>query len=251
MAAMKFAITRRSGGAAGAAPGKALAALLTLSLLLTACASRPAGPPPANRAEQQALTPAQVRDRLAAGNERFVTGRPLHRDWARERAATANGQFPYAVVLGCVDSRVPGEVIFDQGLGEIFNARIAGNVLDDEILGSLEFACAAAGARLITVLGHTQCGAVKAACSGAELGHLNALLARIRPSVEAVRSERPAGAAVDDRFVAEVTERNVRRTIEQIRERSPLLRELVDSGKVGVVGGIYELETGRVRFLGE
>jgi carbonic anhydrase len=141
---------------------------------------------PPSKAEQTAMTPAQAFERLKAGNARYVSGQRLPRDLAAERAATASGQFPFAVVLSCLDSRTSSELIFDQGIGDVFNARVAGNVLNDDILGSMEFGCKAAGAKLIAVIGHSKCGAVKGACAGVELGHLTGLLAKIKPAADAV-----------------------------------------------------------------
>lgn len=211
----------------------------------------PVAPPPTTRAVQAELTPAAALERLTAGNARFVAGQPLARDWARERSATADGQYPFAVVLSCLDSRASSEIIFDQGLGEIFNARVAGNIVNDDILGSMEFACQAAGAKLIVVVGHSACGAVKGAAAGVKLGNLTGLLERIQPAVAAARAKQPSLAPTDGAFVESATELNVREAMRQIRERSPVLRELLDAGKIRLVGGIHDLATGRVRFLAD
>jgi len=144
---------------------------------------------------------------------------------------------------------VAGEVVFDQGLGDLFNCRVAGNVLDDEILGSLEFACQLAGARLIAVVGHTHCGAVKGACGGARLGHLTGLLDKLRPSVDEAKAKLPGVAPTDGAFVETVAVLNVRRTMAQIRDQSPVLRELLDTGRVALAGGIYDLDSGKVSFF--
>lgn len=210
-----------------------------------------AAPPPTTRTAQAELTPAAALDRLAAGNARFVAGQTWARDWARERSATAEGQFPFAVVLSCLDSRASSEIIFDQGLGEIFNARVAGNVVNDDILGSMEFACQAAGAKLIVVVGHSACGAVKGAAAGVKLGNLTGLLERIQPAVAAARAQQPKLAPTDGAFVETATELNVREAMRQIRERSPVLRELLEAGRIRLVGGIHDLVTGRVRFLAD
>jgi carbonic anhydrase len=222
-----------------------------LVVLLTAgCATAPrSAPAPTSKAQQQALTPAQALTRLQEGNARFVEGAPLHRNWSQERSATAGAQYPFAVVLSCIDSRASSEIIFDQGLGEIFNARIAGNVLNDDLLGSMEFACQLAGARLIAVVGHSRCGAVKGACSGAELGHLTGLLERIQPAVLEARKQSPGAETTSPVFVEKVAELNVRHVLNQVRTQSPVLRELIESGKVGLVGGIHDLETGKVQFF--
>lgn len=227
------------------------ALLLPATALVLATASFAAEPalPPPTKAEQAATTPDQALASLTAGNARFVAGKPLARDWAAERKQTAAGQFPVAAVISCIDSRVSSEVIFDQGLGALFNARIAGNIVDEDILGSVEFACQLAGARLIAVIGHTHCGAIKGACSGAELGHLTGLLAKIQPAVAAARKQAPGAAPGDAAFVETVAEQNVREVLRQIPERSAVLRELIAQGKVGLVGGIYDLDSGQVHFL--
>lgn len=226
-----------------------VAVALAAGLFATGCATTHHAPPPTSKAQQSAITPAQALEQLAAGNERFVAGKLQHRDWPQQRAATAAGQYPFAVVLSCIDSRTSSEIIFDQGFGDIFNARVAGNVLDGEILGSMEFACKITGAKLIAVVGHTHCGAVKGACSGAQLGHLTGLLEKIQPSVAEAKMELPGVAATDGKFIETVAELNVHQVLQQIREQSPVLRELVDSGKVGLVGGIYDLDSGKVQFF--
>jgi carbonic anhydrase len=200
------------------------------------------------QAAQAAITPADALARLKAGNGRFVTGHSTSRDFTAQRQATATGQYPFAVVLSCIDSRTSTEVIFDQGIGDVFNARVAGNVLNDDILGSMEFACKAAGAKLIAVIGHSKCGAVKGACGGVELGHLTGLLGKIQPAVAAV----PVATNVDKaspRRVDAVAKENVRLALKQIRERSPILAELICDGKVGLVGGLHDLDSGRVTFF--
>lgn len=201
---------------------------------------------PLSQAGQQAMTPEQALDRLKQGNQRFVAGAPLHRDLTAERKVSATGQYPFAVVLSCLDSRTSSELIFDQGLGDLFNARVAGNVLNDDILGSMEFACQAAGAKLIAVVGHSKCGAVKGACTGVELGNLTGLLQKMHPAVAAVPA---SGNKTDDAYVDAVAKENVKLVMRQIKERSPLLSQLISSGKVMLVGGMYDLESGQVAFL--
>lgn len=183
------------------------------------------------------------------GNARFVTGQAQSRDWAEHRRLTAGGQYPFAVVLSCLDSRVPPELVFDQGLGDLFIARVAGNVINEDILGSMEFACQVAGARLIVVLGHTACGAVKGAAGGAELGHLTGLLAKIRPAVNAARERHPGADPGKAEFVDTMAELNVQQVTRAIGERSAVLRELIATGRVAVVGGMYDLASGRVTLL--
>jgi carbonic anhydrase len=223
-----------------------LLAALAAALLAAGCATAPA---PTSKTQQSTITPRQALEKLEVGNARFVTGKSLHRDWAQQRAATAGGQYPFAVVFSCIDSRTSSEIIFDQGFGDIFNARVAGNVLDDDVLGSMEFTCKIAGAKLITVVGHTHCGAIKGACSGAQLGHLTGLLDHIQPAVSEAKSKLPGLAASDSKFLEEVAELNVKQVLKQIREQSPVLRELIDSGQVGLVGGIYDLDSGKVQFF--
>lgn len=201
---------------------------------------------PPTQAEQAVMTPAQAFERLKAGNARFVSGKTLQRDLATERAATAGGQYPFAVVLSCLDSRTSSELIFDQGIGDVFNARVAGNILNDDILGSMEFACKAAGAKLIAVVGHSKCGAVKGACGGVELGHLTGLLAKIKPAAAAVPT---TGDKTGYAHVDAVARENVKLVMAQIAERSPILAELIRDGKVALVGGMYDLESGKVVFL--
>ena len=225
-----------------------IAIALVAGLIATGCATTQHAPPP-SKAQQSAITPPQALASLEAGNARFVAGKMQHRDWPQQRAQTAAGQYPFAVVLSCIDSRASSEIIFDQGFGDIFNARVAGNILDDEILGSLEFACKFAGAKLIAVVGHSHCGAVKGACSGAQLGHLTGLLDKIQPSVTEAKAKMPGVAATDGKFIEAVAELNVHHVLQQIREQSPVLRGLIDSGKVGLVGGLYDLDSGKVEFF--
>jgi len=222
-----------------------------LAAVLVPAVAAPSAPPPTTRAGQTELTPAAALQRLVEGNARFVAGQPWARDWARERSTTADGQFPFAVVLSCIDSRASSEIVFDQGLGEIFNARVAGNIVNDDVLGSMEFACQAAGAKLIVVVGHSACGAVKGAAAGVKLGNLTGLLERIQPAVAAARAKQPNLAPTDGAFVESATELNVREAMRQIRERSPVLRALLDAGKVRLVGGVHDLATGRVTFLAD
>lgn len=211
---------------------------------------RPA-PKPLTKEEQAALTPEQALDRLKEGNQRFVSGKSFDRHWGHQRASTAEAQYPFAFVLSCIDSRTSTEVVFDQGMGDLFNARIAGNVLSNDILGSMEFACQVAGAKLIAVLGHAECGAIIGACSGVKLGHLTGLLAKVDSCVKEAREDQPSAPRNDPALVAEVTELNVRKVMSQIKNGSPILQNLIASGKLAVVGGIQDLETGEVRFLSE
>lgn len=200
--------------------------------------------------QQTTLTPDNVLAELMAGNARFVAGEIGDPEIKKRMKNTANGQYPKAVVLSCLDSRVPVEWIFDQSIGDIFVGRVAGNIVNMDQLGSMEFAIKLAGAKLVFVLGHSSCGAVKGACDGAELGNLTALLAKIQPAVQAVEGFKPEERnSANKEFVDKVTEQNVRQAIADIRRDSRVLVELEDSGKVKIVGGIYDLKTGIVTLL--
>ena len=196
---------------------------------------------------QAEATPASVIDELRSGNARFVAGEPTERDLLAQAAATAGGQHPLAAVLGCIDSRVPVEAVFDQGIGDVFVARTAGNVVDADVLGGLEFATALAGAKAIVVLGHTACGAVKGACDGAELGHLTQLLAKITPAVEAIAGESAPGSG-DATLVGRVVEQNVRNSVATLAASEVLSARIADDDLV-IVGAVYDLATGVVTWL--
>lgn len=200
--------------------------------------------------EQASLTPEAVLDDLMAGNARFVSGK-IHKPNTKTRLRTsASGQYPKAVVLSCLDSRVPVEQVFDQGIGDIFVGRVAGNIENEDQLGSMEFATKLVGAKLVLVLGHTACGAVKGAIDGAELGNLTALLAKIKPAADAVEGFEPERRnSSNDEFLNKVIEEHVRRTIADIRSGSKVLAELENSGQIKISGGIYDLETGKVTLL--
>ncbi len=203
------------------------------------------------KASQAAMTPQSALAQLCDGNTRFVEGKPLLRNLSAEVAATASGQYPFAVVLSCLDSRQPIEIVLDQGIGDIFSARVAGNILDDDILGSMEFACKVSGAKLIAVIGHSNCGAVKGAVDDVELGNLTGLLARIKPAIDAVPATVQPRTTKNAAFVDDVSAANVHLVMQQIRERSPILREMLDKGEIGLVGGMYDLSTGKVQFYEE
>ena len=203
------------------------------------------------KASQDAISPAKALELLQEGNQRFIAKQQVERDLNLQVEQTSTGQFPFATVLSCIDSRVPAELVFDQGIGDIFSVRIAGNFVNTDILGSMEFASKLAGTKLILVLGHTACGAVKGACDHAELGNLTAMLGNIAPAVEAITE--PADAA--DRtsanidFVNAVGTKNVELTIERIREESPVLAEMEQAGEIQILGGMYDIATGKVNFL--
>jgi carbonic anhydrase len=200
------------------------------------------------RETQQSLTPTRAKELLIEGNKRFMNNIKVNRNLLQQVNETSEGQFPFAVILSCIDSRTSSELIFDQGLGDIFNARIAGNILNEDILGSMEFACKVAGSKLVVVLGHTKCGAIKGACDNAQLGYLTGLLAKIRPAVESVKLDKGERNSSNPEFVEKVAEANVRLMMHQVREKSPILREMHDKGEIGIVGGMYNIETGAVEF---
>jgi carbonic anhydrase len=197
---------------------------------------------------QSSLTPERAFQVLKDGNLRFINNLRYNRNLLQQVNETSEGQHPFAIVLSCIDSRTSAELIFDQGLGDIFSVRVAGNVLNEDILGSMEFACQIAGAKLIVVLGHTRCGAVKGACGHVQMGHLTGLLNKISPAVYAVEKDGKV-AAGSEPFVEAVAVENTRQQMHAILDRSPIIAHLFDNGAVGIVGGIYSVETGEVEFF--
>ncbi len=201
---------------------------------------------------QQALTPAKVLALLKEGNERFVNNLKSNRNLLEQINDTRQGQFPLAIILSCMDSRTSVELIFDQGLGDVFSARVAGNIVNDDMLGSMEYACKVAGSKLIVVLGHSHCGAIKGACANVELDHLTGLLHKIKPAVEAVQAEGTVEASPsNERFIQKVANKNVQLTVEQIKRKSRVLDTLLKNGEIDIVGGMYDIETGKVKFYTE
>lgn len=197
--------------------------------------------------EQKAMTPAEVLADLKAGNERFIAGNSTNQDWLAQAASTAaDGQFPKAIVLSCLDSRVPVEIAFDQGIGDIFVGRVAGNFENVDMLGSFEFGTAVAGSKVIVVLGHTSCGAVAGTMAGAELGNLTATLENIKPAIADVGGNVSADNGDD---VTKVVTANVIRTMNDLTERSEVLAGLVESGDLIIAGGVYDLATGQVNWV--
>ncbi|WP_411766333.1 carbonic anhydrase family protein [Winogradskyella sp. A3E31] len=199
---------------------------------------------------QAAISVDKAINLLKEGNERFVAHKEVERDLLDQVRDTSTGQYPFATILSCIDSRVSSELIFDQGIGDIFSVRIAGNFVNEDILGSMEFACKLAGTKVVVVLGHTSCGAVKGACDDAKLGNLTALVSKIKPAVAAVTepqdpSQRNSG---NIEFVNNVAEKNVNMTIENIRSQSPVLKEMEDNGEIKIVGAMYDIKTGAVTF---
>ena len=207
---------------------------------------------PTQTAESQSkISPKEAIELLKEGNKRFVSREMRERDLMAQVEATASGQFPFACVVGCIDSRVPATTVFDQGIGSLFVATVAGNIINEDILGSLEFGCAAAGSKAIIVLGHTSCGAVKGACDSVELGNLTSLLSKINASVkETVEPNDPTMRNSSNLpFVNEVAKNNVLRSVENIRIKSNVLRRLEEDGKITIVGAMYDVGTGKVSFL--
>src|SRR5215469_5657602 len=199
--------------------------------------------------QRDSLTPVQVIDELKKGNERFRSGKMASRDYLGQKRSSAAGQYPAAVILGCLDARVPAEIVFDVGIGDTFIGRVAGNVVNDDMLGSMEFACGVSGARVVLVLGHTACGAVKGAIDDVVLGNLTRLLARIKPAIAATKfeGEKSSKNAV---FVDAVARTNVGLAIENIRRRSPVLEDLEKKGSIQITGAMYNIASGMVEFLG-
>lgn len=217
---------------------------LALALLVAVFALSGSAAAQQTAESQAAMTPAKALERLKAGNARFAANKSEAQNNSAKVIATATGQYPFAAVLACMDSRAPVEIVFDQGIGDVFGIRVAGNVVNDDELGSLEYA-AKVGAKLVVVLGHTRCGAVKGALDGVKLGNLTGLLDKIQPSVEAAHCT----DSHSDQCVDSVAEANVRHSLAEIRARSPYLAHYLDEGKLALVGGIYDVSTGQVRFL--
>jgi carbonic anhydrase len=199
--------------------------------------------------KQAAMTPDMALDELKAGNERFLLGKSLNRDYLAEIKATSDAQYPFAVVLNCLDSRQPVEIILDQGIGNIFNARMAGNVLCEGILGSMEFACKIAGAKLIAVIGHYSCGAIKGAIDDVKLGYLTDLVSKIKPAIDAVPNDIQPRTSKNRDFMNKVSEANVHLIMQQIPERSEVLRQMINDGQIKLAGGMYNHSTGQVHFF--
>lgn len=198
---------------------------------------------------QASLTPAKALEILKEGNNRFVNNLKANRNLLEQAGYTADGQFPFAVILSCIDSRTSAELIFDQGLGDVFSVRIAGNIINEDILGSMEFACKVAGSKIIAVLGHTKCGAIKGACDHVEMGNLTALLSKIQPAVYDEKTETEDRSSKNESFVEKVTVINVKRTVQGIIQRSPILKEMIEKGEIGIVGGIHDIAAGEVTFF--
>jgi carbonic anhydrase len=204
-----------------------------------------------NKEMQQAITPAMAITILKEGNKRFANNLKANRNLLEQANETVEGQHPFAVILSCIDSRTSAELIFDQGLGDVFSVRIAGNIINEDILGSMEFGCKVAGAKVIVVLGHTRCGAVKGACDHVEMGNLTALLSKIQPAVYDEKSETTDRSSANPDFVEKVAVINVKRSVNAILERSPILKQMIENGEIDIVGGTHDIATGLVTFYEE
>ncbi|WP_205512102.1 carbonic anhydrase family protein [Longitalea arenae] len=197
---------------------------------------------------QMSLTPEKALTILKEGNERFIHNLKANRNLLQQVNETSAGQFPFATILSCIDSRTSAELIFDQGLGDIFSIRVAGNILNEDILGSMEFATKLAGTKIIVVLGHTKCGAIVGACNHVELGNLTTLLSKIQPAIDQETTTKENRSGSNPAFVKNVTTLNVKLTIERIRKESAVVAELEKEGKIKIVGAMYDVETGKVTF---
>ncbi len=229
------------------APRRALASFLAVAHLLPAAALADEAITQ-TKSTQADMSPAEALEMLSEGNQRFVDENMLERDLIDQVEATATGQYPFGVVLGCIDSRVPPEIVFDQGIGDIFAPRVAGNFVNADILGSMEFATAVAGSKVVVVLGHTSCGAVKGTADQVELGNLTHTLSNIAPAMYSVEGHQGERNSKNAEFVQAVAEANVHHTVQNILDRSPVMKDLVDQGKLLVVGAMHDVATGEVTW---
>ena len=198
---------------------------------------------------QHSISPSMALDLLKEGNKRFVNNLKINRNLLQQANETSDGQHPFAVILSCIDSRTSAELIFDQGLGDIFSVRIAGNIVNEDILGSMEFGCKVAGAKIIIVLGHTKCGAIKGACDNVELGNLTSLISKIKPAVDLEKSTIKNRDSSNSSFVENVAELNVALSVETILLKSDIISEMVKNNEIGIVGGVHDISTGEVNFF--
>ena len=197
---------------------------------------------------QAQMTPRKALQFLKEGNDRFINNLKANRNLLEQVNETRDGQWPFATILSCIDSRTSAELIFDQGLGDVFSVRIAGNIVNTDILGSMEFACKVAGSKLIVVLGHSKCGAVKGACDHVEMGNLTELLSKIQPAVYEEKITTSERSSKNSEFVENVAEINVKRSVRNIIERSFVLEQMLDQGQIGIVGAMHDIESGKVTF---
>jgi carbonic anhydrase len=198
---------------------------------------------------QNAISPSKALDLLKEGNRRFVNNLKINRNLLQQANETSDGQHPFAVILSCIDSRTSAELIFDQGLGDVFSVRIAGNIVNEDILGSMEFGCKVAGAKIIVVLGHTKCGAIKGACDNVELGNLTSLISKIKPAVDQEMITSNNRTSSNASFVENVAELNVSLSVKNILLKSPIIAEMVKNDQIGIVGGVHDISTGEVKFF--
>ena len=198
---------------------------------------------------QNELTPELAINLLKQGNERFVNNIKMHRNLLQQVNETSAGQFPFAAILSCIDSRTSAELIFDQGLGDILSIRIAGNILNEDILGSMEFSCKLAGSKLIVVLGHTNCGAITGACNNIVLGNITSLLNKIKPAIEQETETKTNRTDKNEVFLRNVTVNNVFITVKKVREQSSILQEMEQKGEIKIIGGLHDIDTGQVTFF--
>ncbi len=201
-----------------------------------------------NQDTQSTITPSSALQFLKEGNQRFLSNLKYNRNLLQQVNETRNGQWPFAVILSCIDSRTSAELIFDQGLGDIFSVRIAGNIANEDILGSMEFACKVAGSKLVMVLGHSKCGAVKGACDNVQMGNLTTLLSKIQPSINNETTTKENRNASNGTFVENVAAINVKQTVFLIRQKSTILNDMIEKGEIGICGAMYDVETGNVEF---
>ena len=197
------------------------------------------------KSTQEQITPSAALQMLIDGNARFVQNKMIQRDLKEQIADTSEGQFPFAAILSCIDSRVPAEIVFDQGIGDVFSARVAGNIVNEDVLGSIEYACKVAGSKIVVVMGHTKCGAVTAACKNVELGNITALLSKIKPVVKKYST----GVVMDEETIERVAVQNVLFSIEAMKSDSPILVEMVESNEILIVGAIYNVSNGQVKII--
>ena len=201
-----------------------------------------------NKETQDKVSPAGALEILREGNKRFIKGMMLQRDLSKQVSQTSKGQYPFAVILECIDSRTSSQLVFDQGIGDIFGVRVAGNTVNSDILGSIEYGCKVAGAKLVVVMGHTGCGAVKGACDGVELGHVTELVGKIKPALDKTEEQGDRSSA-NTNFVNRVARNNVQHTVAQIRKQSSILNEMFENKEIDIVGALYDVETGKVSFV--
>jgi carbonic anhydrase len=226
-----------------------LTGIATAAAILSSAGGRLAQAAALSQAQRDKMTPDDVLAMMKAGNERFRLGKESPHDFLAQQKASAKGQYPAGMILSCIDSRAPAETIMDLGISDCFTARVAGNIANDDILGSMEFACKLAGAKLVLVMGHTACGAIKGAIDNAQLGNLTGLLAKIRPAVQATQYEGDRSAK-NPAFVDAVARKNVELTIDEIRRHSAVLNDLEKSGTIKIAGAMYNIETAQLEFLG-